>query len=380
MPQAAAAPSEQGGTEAPGAEQGGTLTAPSGEQGGTSPAPEPAPEPVAPAYTPGPGLVPGPPPGEYQQPQEPQYQNSYSPPQVPLQPRQDVAPIKRIAPKTDQRGKATEVRAGNYSIPVAALPDIPQRDRAVNSLNDWFAYGEAKIATELVARGVPEDEASRQAAAAIAGAAAAGVIGGTVTFVGSAVVIGTVVIPIATLTGAAIGSTMGPQTTGPGALTGLAVGTAVTLAAAGSLGVGAAILSALIGGGLGWALGAGDPGQTVDRPDLPWEQQRPGKHRAPDTSDPSNQFVAVAGPSTAPAASYVVAESGDVSMSAQIGGQTVTVGWTAEQAAAPVKALGPAAPAAQRVVDDVTETVTSAIRNLPGTTVKWGAPTSGNKR
>ena len=61
-------------------------------------------------------------------------------------------------------------------------------DRQRVSINEWSAYGEAKIAQGLISVGVPEDEASRQAAATIIGVALGGTAGAAAAGIPAAVV------------------------------------------------------------------------------------------------------------------------------------------------------------------------------------------------
>lgn len=388
-----AAAVEQGGTSpndsAP--QQGGTAptdTAP--QQGGT--APTPAPEPSAPAYVPGPGSIPAPPQEAPYQPYTaaPQYEESgysdpgystyYSPvPDAPLQAPKPVAPVRPIAPPPNK------IRVGNF------VTDIPKgmSNKDVNSINAWSAYGEAKIAQNLIALGVPKDKASRQAAATIIGVALGGATGAAVGAVPGAVA---GVLPGAVIgagAGAVIGGVYGfPvgawETTAPiGALIGLGVGAAGG-AAVGALG-GAAI-GATIGGTIGgiaaYTLGAGDPGA---HPQEPWKLDENGnpkqpKHAKPAPVDPSiNQFelsvpADAASKKGLPPVDYVVNYRGDVNVN--VGGQTAK--WSAEQAQAPYKALGPLGAQLEQHFREMTKQMTGDLdAQVPGAEVAWPQEAAG---
>lgn len=372
---------EQGGVTPGGNEQGGVTPAePAPEQGGVSPAPEaPAPAP-APAPS-GPGLVPGPPPGPVDPvpvaPTPPSYDDGYNPmPSGPLHTPRPTAPVKRKVAPPDH------IRVGNFMMPVKDLPPLPMknsdRDKAIVSVNDWSSYTEAEITRFLISVGVPEDEASRQAAAAMIGVVGGGGIGFMAGFTATAIVVGPVAIPVATGIGCAIGSIGGnPVSLLGGCGIGLASGAAVTVAAATGVGAATGTAGAVTGGILGWLLGAGDPGANPKRPKLPWENPGPGKHRQPETvrivNPEANQYevhmpAAVAKKSGLPPVDYVVNKRGDVAVN--VGG--AKVGWSAEQAQAPIKALNSVAPGADRVIN---QGVRAASRELakavPGLDVQW---------
>ncbi len=170
-------------------EQGGTDPSDSAPgQGGTSPsdvapgAPVPGDAVVQPVVVPGPGSIPGPPVEapyqSYDQSLSQSYQQPYSPAITnPVAPRV-APPVRPIAPPPDK------IRVGNF------VTDIPKglSDRDVNSINAWSAYGEAKIAQGLISVGVPEDEASRRAAATIIGVMAGGTAGAVALGIPAAVV------------------------------------------------------------------------------------------------------------------------------------------------------------------------------------------------
>lgn len=377
----AAAVPEQGGTR-PSAppEQDGTGGSNGPQQGGTT---------APPAAPPGPGLqgVPEPPPTTNWVPADPapSYPDPYQPiinvPTTPPQTLPEAPP--RVAPAPDT------VRLGNITIPVEDLPQEMQNDRAINSFNSWAAYGESEIARGLIAMGVPEDEASRQAAAAIIGAVAGGAAGGAIAFTATAVVVGIVAIPIATLAGTAIGAAIGVGVpppgvnVGPGALigagAGAATGVAITLAAATAAGIAGATVGALIFGGLAYALGAGDPGASQEQPRLPWEPTPEEEQQQRDAlpNPDANQFEFLLAAEDAaraglPPVDYVVNSGGDVSVTTSIAGRDLDFGWSAEQAQAPIKALGPLAPAAEQAINDTTRSVTNQLSGaIPGLDVSW---------
>lgn len=402
---------QQGGTSAPGTggTQGGTTSGGGGSQGGTTPAPGPispgspglAPAPpagpstsgtsggttdtptVAPAGnnwgtggsgttgngsgTVNPGMYnPGPPAGGW-----------HAPRPTPDQPR--------------PQWKPNTITLGNYEWKIKDLPPelrkiVLDNPRAVVSFNDWQAYGASQIARFLISIGVPKDEATRQAAAAIIGGVVGGAAGGAIAFTATAIVVGAVVIPISTLVGAGIGAGVGaalpPQPVnvlpglGIGAAAGAATGVGITLAAALAAGLGGAIAAGTVGAAISWALGTGDPGKNLQAPDAPWAPDMPA---APLPNPGGNQFeVHLPAPTAASVGlpgtnvDYVVNARGDVNVSGQVAGQQVSVGWTAAQAQAPIEALGPLAAPARQAINDTTRTVGEQVQKaLPGVSVDW---------
>lgn len=349
---------QQGGIAPP--EQGGITPGPE------APAPAPAPQPQ-PQYNPGPGIVPGPPPGQYEQaPAQPNYENAYNPaPPGPIHAPRATPPVKRKAPPPDM------VRVGNFTMPVKQLPNVKDRDKYVNSVNEWAAWGEAEIARFLISIGIPEDEASRRAAATIMGAVAAGGVGGAIAFTATTIIVGIVTIPIGAAIGAGASSII-PTPGGPvgGGLIGAGGGLAVAVGAGSVAALVTALGAGLVGGLIAYTLGAGDKNA---HPKKPWEQEGPHRKGRVLANPDGNQFEFEVSPEEAkkmgvPAATYVVNKRGDVS--GNIGG--IEFGWSAEQAQAPIKALGPAAPAVERAINDGTRTVTDAVKNaLPGVVVNW---------
>ncbi|MGW8813886.1 hypothetical protein [Gordonia terrae] len=326
---AAFAVPEQGGTSpgdsAPG--QGGTSPGDVSPDGGAG-----AEATVEPIVVPGPGSIPGPPveapyqaytaPGSYSydEPYTPLINNRVAPRVAP--------PVRPIAPPPEK------IRVGNF------VTDIPQgmSKRDVNSINAWSAYGEAKIAQGLISAGVPEDEATRRAAATIIGVMAGGTAGAVALGIPSAVVGAVVGAPIGTVAGAIVGYTtsFGANTV-PGALIGTAAGAAIGAAGVGAAGatVGA-VLGGTAGGALAYALGAGDPGAD---PNEPWRQQGP-RHALPESG--SNQFefhltAEQARRSGLPAVDYVVNSRGDVDV--ELGASTFK--WSGAQARSPYAVFGP---------------------------------------
>lgn len=356
---------EQGGTspsapEAP--EQGGTTAPAVPEQGGTTPTPAPTPPPVD--YSPGARTLPAPPQeAPYQPLVTPQYDDNYSPvPTAPIGPPRPTAPVRPIAPPPEK------IRIGNY------ITDIPKgmSRRDVTSINEWAAYTEAKIAQGLISVGVPEDEASRQAAATVIGVAAGGVTGAAAAGIPAAVVGG--------LGGAVIGGVIGgaisagnPVNVAGGAAIGAAAGAAV-LGIPAALAGGAA--GGLAGGIIAHTLGAGDPGAN---PHLPGQPDRPQAPRTPEApANPgANQFELNLSADEAakvglPAVDYTVTAGGDVNTSATVGGQTLRAGWSGEQARAPYAALGALAPQVEKQVHEATKQAVSDLNKaIPGLHVEW---------
>ncbi|MFW0797732.1 hypothetical protein AAFP30_28280 [Gordonia sp. CPCC 205515] len=397
---AQAAP-EQGGTNpndtAP--QQGGTSpdseAPPVLEQGGTTPTPEPAPVEPAYNYNPGPGTLPSPPQEAPYQPyveqstysgnSGPSYETTYTPiPEAPLTAPKPTAPVRPIAPPPEK------IRVGNY------ITDIPKgmSKRDVTSINEWAAYGEAKIAQNLIAVGVPKDEASRRAAATIIGVALGGTTGAAVG--SSAALLG--VVPgavVGTGVGAIAGgiynavtfsasALAGPEVYGPiiglgaaaGAGIGLVGGAAAGAAAAGAAGAATgAVIGGTIGGVTAYTLGAGDPGA---HPVEPWKQgDKPGTPKAPEAkplpNPKANQFelhlpAEKAAQAGLPRVDYVVNQRGDVNV--QVG--TAQTGWSAEQANAPYQAMGANGSAQKENAKRYTKQNAPQIKQvLPGVNISW---------
>ncbi|MFW0786286.1 hypothetical protein AAFP35_17420 [Gordonia sp. CPCC 206044] len=380
---------EQGGTSpsdtAP--QQGGTTPTPSPgtpEQGGTTPTPE-----AAPVNVPGPGTLPAPPQeAPYQSYVEPSnytaptYETNYQPlTQQPLSTPKPTAPVRPIAPPPDK------IRVGNY------VTDIPQgmSDKNVNSINAWSAYGEAKIAQNLISVGVPADEASRQAASTIIGVMAGGTAGAAALGIPAAAVGavagGVIGVPVGAVAGAiynavvfgpAVAATGGPVSpiVGLGALGGAGIGLAAG-AAIGAVGLGAAgatvgaVLGGAAGGALANALGAGDPGA---HPKEPWKKGDKNAPKAKPLPNPQgNQYelhlpAEKAAKAGLPKADYVVNQRGDVNL--QVGG--FKANWSAEQANAPYQALGAGGAQQKDNARKVTKQNEPNIKQiLPGVQITW---------
>ncbi|MEE3851742.1 hypothetical protein VZC37_15475 [Gordonia sp. LSe1-13] len=354
---------EQGGTSPSVPEQGGiTPSQDPPVQGGTTPSPD-----VAPVNVPGPGSLPAPPQEAPYQPYvepstytAPTYEDAYNPvPERPLSAPKPSAPVRPIAPPPEK------IRVGNF------ITDIPEgmSEKDVNSVNAWSAYGESKIAQGLISVGVPEDEASRQAASTIIGVMTGGTAGAVTLGIPAAAMgaVGGAII------GAGIGAGVGAAMTwpapgplvGPGAGIGAGVGAAVGAAGVGAAGaaLGAAI-GGTAGGALAYALGAGDPGAN---PDAPWlDEQKRESLPNPD----ANQFELKLSPEDAqkvglPSIDYVVNSRGDVQMS--IAG--LEAGWSVEQAMAPYGVLG--AGAADSARDGTKQRTDQAQDSIPDLYVAW---------
>ena len=349
-------------------EQGGTDPSDSAPgQGGTSPsdvapgAPGPGDAVVQPVVVPGPGSIPGPPVEAPYQSYDESLSQSYDQPYSsvitnPVAPRV-APPVRPIAPPPDK------IRVGNF------VTDIPQglSARDVNSINAWSAYGEAKIAQGLISVGVPEDEASRRAAATIIGVMAGGTAGAVALGIPSAVVGAVVGAGIGAVAGAVVAEvTSGGLFLGPNVLGGAGIGAAVGGIGAGAAGaaVGFAI-GGTAGGLLAYSLGAGDPGAD---PDEPWKNNGP-RHALPE-NDGSNQFEFHLSPEEArrsglPAVDYVVNSRGDVD--AKIGASAFK--WSGVQARAPYSVLGPTV---EKSVRDWSRAQSDALESaVPGSEVLW---------
>ena len=359
---------EQGGTTPATPEQGGTTPAvPSApEQGGTTPPPAPA-TPPAVDYSPGPGTIPSPPQeAPYQPLVTPHYDDNYTPvPSAPVGPPRPAPPVRPIAPPPEK------IRIGNF------ITDIPKgmSRRDVTSINEWAAYTEAKIAQGLISMGVPENEASRQAAATVIGVAAGGVTGAAAAGIPAAVVGGVGGAVIGGVIGGAI-SAGNPVNIAGGAGIGAAAG-AAALGIPAALAGGAA--GGLVGGIIAHTLGAGDPGAN---PREPWQPKPnspvvPDATPAPPANPGVNQFELTLSREDAaraglPAVDYRVTSGGDVAAAVSVGGQTLRAGWSSEQANAPYRAFGAAAPQVQKQVHTATKQAVSELsKAIPGVHVQW---------
>ncbi|MGC5258105.1 hypothetical protein ACPXCG_17315 [Gordonia sp. DT218] len=370
---AQAAP-EQGGTSpsdtAP--QQGGTTPdAPAPEQGGTTPTPQ-----VAPAYNPGPGSIPGPPQeAPYQSYAAPDsgtsYENAYTPlPSRPLTAPHLAKPVRPIAPPPKK------IRVGNF------VTDIPKgmSQRNVNSVNEWSAYGEAKIAQGLISVGVPEDEASRQAASTIIGVMTGGTAGAVTLGIPAAVMGAAGGAVVGAGVGAVVGTAMSAPTAGAsipallpaGAAIGAGVGAAVGGAGVGAAGaVVGAVIGGTAGGAVAYALGAGDPGS---HPKEPWKQGKPQAPKAQPLPNPgANQFeyklsAADAKKSGLPAVNYVVNHRGDVNV--EVGNWKAN--WSVEQALEPYGLMGGGAKQGEKSARDMTKQRSGQLEStVPGGHVDW---------
>lgn len=349
-------------------EQGGTDPSDSAPgQGGTSPsdvapgAPAPGDAVVQPVVVPGPGSIPGPPVEAPYQPYDQSlsqsYQQPYSPAITnPVGPRV-TPPVRPIAPPPDK------IRVGNF------VTDIPKglSKKDVNSINAWSAYGEAKIAQGLISVGVPEDEASRRAAATIIGVMAGGTAGAVALGIPSAVVGAVGGAGVGAVAGAIVGS-LPPYHIlgGPGAAIGAGAGAAI-----GGVGVGVAgaalgfAIGGTAGGLLAYSLGAGDPGAN---PDEPWKNDSP-RHALPENGG-LNQFefhlsAEDARRSGLPAVDYVVNNRGDVDVKV---GSSVHK-WSGQQARSPYAVFGPHA---EKSVRDWTRAQSDNLKKtIPGSEVLW---------
>ncbi|MXP21376.1 hypothetical protein GIY30_08425 [Gordonia sp. HNM0687] len=347
------------------------------QQGGTTPTPD-----VAPVNVPGPGVIPAPPQEAPYQPYvepstytAPTYEDAYNPvPQGPLTAPKPVAPVRPIAPPPEK------IRVGNY------ITDIPEgmSERDVNSINAWAAYGEAKIAQGLISIGVPEDEATRQAASTIIGVALGGTAGAAAGAVPGAVIGAPIGLAAGTVIGAVYNGVAfawtGPTTpqwwgfVGLGAAAGAGIGLAAGAAGGAALGAATgAVIGGTAGGALAYALGAGDPGAN---PDEPWKQGRPDAEPLPNPD--ANQFELELSPEDAqkaglPSVSYVVNSRGDVH--ASVNGMELN--WTVEQAMAPYGLLGAAGPQAEKSALQATKQRTDQAQNAnPDLHVAWPQETA----
>jgi hypothetical protein len=223
------------------------------------------------------------------------------------------------------------------------------------STNEYLAYFEAEAAQYFESIGFPRDEAARRAAAATAGAGVGGVTGALAVGIPTAIFFGIVGGAGGALIGSAVPPT--PLNTLPGLAIGAGGGAALGFAAGAALG-GAA--GALGGGLLGWALGAGDPNAN---PAAPWAPAPPPAP-APLPNPAANQYELVldapaAADAGLPAVEYTVDTSGDVTFSADIAGiPPINGGWSAQQAQAPLHALG------QLVEQPVTTAIAGATKQI----------------
>ncbi|MGB3603792.1 MAG: hypothetical protein WBA38_09635 [Gordonia sp. (in: high G+C Gram-positive bacteria)] len=355
-----------GGDENPAPQQPGFGDQGSPQQGGLTPAPQPpapAPEPVP--STPGPlGLpaAPSAPQSEWTYP-APSYEGAYNPNPLGIHaPNPNAPTVKRVAPKPQT------LRIGNFEMANKDVPNFPNKEGYIDWANGWAAYSEQQIANGLVAMGMAEeDEASRQAAAIVMGAAGAGAIGGAVAFTATTLAVGMVTVPLGAVAGGVV-PWAGPFPLNVVSIAGgAAIGAGIAVSAGVVAGVGTAIVAGLIGGAAGWALGTGDKGNNIKRPDgLPKNAPQDGTEQ----DSGINQFeLRLAKDDAAraglPSVEYVVTERGDVKMT--VG--TTKLGWTAEQAQGPLALLGPNAPAA--INDGVVDATDRAADAIKGLQVGW---------
>lgn len=348
----AAAAAEQGGVTPPssqGPSQGGVSpdnTAPS--QGGVTP--EVVPPSRAPSILP-PVTFDSPP--VYDDPGVTTAPVVYSAPYTPNPLVVFQAPTRKAPPRQAVLPRPGKLKFGET---VIAQPDW-LADADARRINEYAEKVNIDVAKFLIERGVPEDEATRQAAATTLGVAIGGV-GGALAVGIPAAVIGTAG---GALAGAGIGAIIGsfvppqPLNIGTGALIGLGSG-----AAAGGLGLGAAgaavggITGGVIGGLLGYTFGAGDPGADPKAPLAPGERER-GLSKPPPPNPEANQYQLHAdGLPGGGTVNYVVDKSGNVDGNINVGPASVPLKWSAAQADAPIKAAGFLAQTAR---DDIAATV-----------------------
>lgn len=356
--------------------------------GTPAPAPDPAPAPApAPQSQPnfdGPGTIPDPPSvAPIIQWTPPSYTTPYTP-ALPM-----LRAPRRVKPQPQVKPPPNKIRIGNF------ITDIPEgmADSDVRSVNRWSAATEAQVATGLIALGVPEDEATRRAAATVIGVAIGGATGATVAGVPAAalgaalgIVPGAVAggiagglstVPLSMLLtpilGPAAPSVAGPLGIGLGILGGGAAGAA---GGAALLGIPAALLGgaagAALGGFLAYMLGAGDPGDepgTVRNPGTPEDEKG---YELPPPNPKANQYeLKLGNPDSklpgGPAAEYVVRANGDVRGHVQIGGLEMPFGWSADAADGPYRALGFLSESARESVKGlVYRTGIDQIAKIPG--------------
>lgn len=359
-------PGGQGGVTAPPAAGPG--------QGGVTPTPEPAPAPpaeTAPPVDSGPGSIPDPvwypsaPPvvQGWDEP-GPTYPQAYSP--VPQGPVHLPKPTKPVTPVLPRPGY---VMIGNQSGP---QPDWLS-DPDTRSINRWNAKFQADIATALISVGVPEDEATRQAAAMMVGIVAGSVTGFMLTGPVAAVVFAAT----GALIGLGIATAVAPMTPPPftpfapliGAGAGGAAGAAGGLLLVGGAG---AIAGGVVGGLLGWLFGAGDPGASADAPPAPGTPESELSHPEPPNPDANQYELDAEGLPGNGSVSYVVNAAGDVSGSVDVGPMSVPLEWSAAQADAPYEAAGFFAQTARDTVTEAVVQVSSQIEQaIPGVRVEF---------
>lgn len=363
-------PGGQGGVSAPPSEGPG--------QGGVSPAPEPTPAPTPPVETAppvlddGPGSVPdpvwspsAPPVVQGQGWTEPVYPQAYSP-GPPLGAWHAPVETKPVTPVLPKPGY---VMLGHKTEP---QPDWLS-DSDTRSWNRWNAKWTADIATQLISVGVPEDEASRQAAAIMVGIAAGSVTGFMFTGPLAAVVLGATGALGGLLVGTAVAPFVPPPVTpfAPliGAGAGGAAGVATGLLVVGGAG---AIAGGAIGGLLGWLFGAGDPGASADAPPAPGTPESELSEPEPPNPEANQYELNAEGLPGNGSVSYVVDSAGDVSGDVSVGPVSVPLEWSAEQADAPFKAAGFLAQTARDTVADVTAQVSEQVEKaIPGVRVEF---------
>ncbi|WP_213251120.1 hypothetical protein [Gordonia pseudamarae] len=280
-----------------------------------------------------------------------------------------------------------KLRIGDIVIDEDKVPDFPNKKAGINSANEWSAYAEQEIAQGLVNMGVPKDEATRRAASAVVGMAAGGATGFAVGFTPTAIVAGPVSIVIGLAQASGVFGPV-PAMLAPAAPV---IGAGISVGA----GVLTGVPGAVIGGVLGTALGGGDLDSQLTRPDgTPWapkhRKDKDEKSAPADTDTTGGQVTETATDTTSsgqfsvrtvpvnptqPALDYTVSDAGDVSASVTVAGREVKVGWTAEQAKAPLDPIKTVIPdVEQRINKGVQDLSRQAEKIIPGLQVSWNAP------
>ena len=364
---------------------------------GTAPS---TPAPVAPQAT-GPSIIPAP---TYDAPPVYEGTSSYTAPVYsgvynPAPPRLTAPrPVKPVNPVLPRPGT---LKFGNIHTPQPAwLSDADARN-----LNGQAATIEARTATYYESIGFPKDQAARNAASTTVGILIGGAAGAVALGIPAAAAGAIVGLPVGAGVGAATGAIIGAvggtplspigsaagatALAGPGALIGLAAGPVVGALAGGAGGAALGALGgAALGGVIGYAIGAGDPGGNPNAPIGGATNEDPSKSRPAPPHPEANQYELHLDRTNLPGngkVDYVVNKAGDVSGQIDVGPVKAPIAISHAQADAPFQAAGAFAQTARDTVDGAVKNFSDQARKaIPGLRIEFpqlaATPAAGTHR
>ncbi|WP_150116374.1 hypothetical protein [Williamsia herbipolensis] len=365
---------------------------------GSAPAPAPAPIP------PGPSIIPAP---TYDAPVvyenspgyvEPTYRGSYNPVPPALRAPRRVAPVAPVLP--NQLRHPGVIKLGNLHFAQGVISDAD-----AHNINGQAATIEARTATYYESIGFPKDQAARTAASTTVGILAGGAAGAVALGIPAAVAGAIVGLPVGAGVGAATGAIVGAvggtplspvgsaagaaALAGPGALIGLAAGPVVGALAGGAGGAALGALGgAALGGIIGYAVGAGDPGGNPNAPLGGATNEAPILSKPAPPNPEANQYELHLDRANLPGngkVDYVVNKSGDVSGEINVGPIKAPIAISHQQADAPFQAAGALAQTARdAVAQGVADFGRQAQKAFPGLKITYPqlapAPAAGKHR